>query len=838
MSDRSVYSTLYHQPTLRRMGQRLSESLDGLQLNAMLHETALLSVLDNTPTTAINLGSLGPLGLVLRAQDSVGNSDPIDYYSVTLTQPGSLNIGLSGLSNDADLTLYFDRNNNGVIESDEYLGGSFRGSTLADTLNLANLAAGRYFIAVSQVNGNTNYTLQVSNHARNNLLLPEVQFGSLNGSRTRFDFVGSSDTSDVYAFSLDAESSFSLSLNGLTANADVRLIQDRNGNGIVDAGEAIAVSSASGTSSEALSNLTLQAGNYFVQVYQTSGDTNYTLNLAAQASDNTAAGAINLGALTGLITRQDSVGVTDLTDFYSFNLSSLSSLNVALTGLSQDADLYLYYDANNNGAIDTNEFLGGSFRGGSANDTLNFSNLAAGRYFLAVEQYSGNTNYTLQLSNAWLNNLLAPEVQVGTLTNSRSFSGSIGNTNTSDIYRFSLNNAGQFTLNLSGLSNDADVRLIRDTNGNGVLDAGETLAASTRFGSSPEALALNLSAGDYLVQVYQYSGATNYTLQLSSSATPVGGFSSQYGYGLVDASAAVAQAIGQTTPFAAVPNLGGNLWNLDRINAPEVWAQGFRGQGVVVAVVDTGVDYTHPDLAGNIWTNADEIAGNGIDDDGNGYVDDWRGWDFSDGDNDPFDLDGHGTHVAGTIAAENDGLGMTGVAHDAVIMPVRVLDDQGYGYTVDIAAGIRYAVDNGADIINLSLGGGYSNAIATAIQYAAQNNVFVAIASGNGYQSQPGFPANLASQWGIAVGAVNSSNQLASFSNDAGPTPLDYVVAPGVNIYSTTPNNSYAFYSGTSMATPHVAGVAALMLSANPSLSAAQIGDILTATANPVGIGV
>jgi subtilisin family serine protease len=171
-------------------------------------------------------------------------------------------------------------------------------------------------------------------------------------------------------------------------------------------------------------------------------------------------------------------------------------------------------------------------------------------------------------------------------------------------------------------------------------------------------------------------------------------------------------------------------------------------------------------------------------------------------------------------------------------MPVRVLDSNGGGTDADIAAGIRYAVDNGADVINLSLGGGFSSEMESALQYAAEQNVVVVMAAGNESASQPGFPASLANQWGIAVGAVDSTNRMANFSNKASIPPLDYVVAPGASIYSTTPGNTYSTFSGTSMATPHVAGVAALILSANPNLTAAEVESILTQTANPTGITV
>ncbi|WP_264196518.1 S8 family serine peptidase [Microseira wollei] len=239
-------------------------------------------------------------------------------------------------------------------------------------------------------------------------------------------------------------------------------------------------------------------------------------------------------------------------------------------------------------------------------------------------------------------------------------------------------------------------------------------------------------------------------------------FNSNFGYGLVDAAGAVAAAIGRS-PFAEVPALGGNNWGLDAIKAPEVWHQGYRGQGTVVAVIDTGVDYTHSDLDRNIWVNPNEIPGNNLDDDRNGFVDDVRGWDFVTDDSAPMDEQGHGTHVAGIIAAENNGFGTTGVAFNAKIMPVRVLGESG-GSQSDIAAGIRYAVDNGADVINLSLGGDFtSRQEANAIRYAAEKGVVVVMAAGNESKSQPVYPARYSTNYGIAVGAVNRNNQMPGF---------------------------------------------------------------------------
>lgn len=314
-------------------------------------------------------------------------------------------------------------------------------------------------------------------------------------------------------------------------------------------------------------------------------------------------------------------------------------------------------------------------------------------------------------------------------------------------------------------------------------------------------------------------------------------YSSSYGYGLVDAAAAVSQATGTSSP-AEVADLGGSSQGLDQINAPEAWSQGYTGQNAIVAVIDTGVDYTHSDLDANIWTNSGEIAGNKIDDDGNGYVDDSQGWDFVNNDNDPMDEQSHGTHVAGIVAAENNGTGTTGVAYNAKIMAVRVLNEQGTGSTSDIAQGIVYAVDNGANVINLSLGGGISSDLVEAIEYASGKGAVVVMAAGNEGTNRTSAPASLAAYYGLAVGAVDRTNQLAEFSNLAGSESIDYVVAPGVSIESTTPNNTYTSYSGTSMATPYVSGVAALIMSANPNLSSAQVESIITQTADSSGITV
>ncbi|HLO86196.1 MAG TPA: S8 family serine peptidase [Nostocaceae cyanobacterium] len=338
-----------------------------------------------------------------------------------------------------------------------------------------------------------------------------------------------------------------------------------------------------------------------------------------------------------------------------------------------------------------------------------------------------------------------------------------------------------------------------------------------------------LYVGDSLKQVAESNENNNVVAKAITLTT--NNFNSNIGYGLINAAAAVANTLGQST-FADVLNLGGNNWGADLVKAPEVWAKGYTGQGVIVAVLDTGVDYNHPDLKDNIWLNTKEIAGNGKDDDGNGFVDDVYGWNFINSNNNTLDVYGHGTHTSGTIAGVKNNFGVTGIAYNAKIMPVKVLDDSGSGSYSAIVNGIYYAVNNGAKVLNLSFGGNYEDSdLKAAVQYASSKGAIVVMAAGNNSNSSPSYPARYADNWGLAVGAVDKSNTLASFSNKAGSTPLAYVTAPGVNIYSTLPNSSYGNKSGTSMATPHVAGVVALMLSAKPGLTDAQVRQIIINTA-------
>jgi len=266
------------------------------------------------------------------------------------------------------------------------------------------------------------------------------------------------------------------------------------------------------------------------------------------------------------------------------------------------------------------------------------------------------------------------------------------------------------------------------------------------------------------------------------------------------------------------------------IDAPEAWDITTGSSVIVIAVVDTGVDYSHPDLSDNMWSNTGETPDNGIDDDGNGYVDDVRGWDFIGNDKDPMDLHGHGTHVTGIAAAEGDNsIGITGVCWTARIMPLKFLDANGYGTVADEISAIDYAIGNGAHIINASFGSDtYSQSEYNAISRANSEGILFIAAVGNdtlNNDASPFYPASYNLPNIITVAATDQDDNLTWFSN-YGPTTVD-VGAPGINIYSTSPGMNYQYMHGTSVAAPHVAGLAALIWGYNSSLTHNEIKGII-----------
>jgi len=271
-----------------------------------------------------------------------------------------------------------------------------------------------------------------------------------------------------------------------------------------------------------------------------------------------------------------------------------------------------------------------------------------------------------------------------------------------------------------------------------------------------------------------------------------------------------------------------NMWGLFKINAANAWDYSTGSSSITVAVVDNAIDITHSDLSASIWTNPGEIANNGVDDDGNGYIDDVHGWDAADNDNDPtppnnnFD---HGTHVSGTVGATTDNnSGVASIGFGISIMPVKSTANSANPSSVTNGYdGIIYAANSGADVINMSWGGTtYSSTGQNVINYAHNQGCVIVAAAGNDNVSTPHYPSSY--NYVISVASSNSSDQKSSFSNYG--TDID-VTAPGSSILSTMPGGGYAYMSGTSMASPLVAGLCGLMLSLNPGLTPSDIETCL-----------
>jgi subtilisin family serine protease len=284
-----------------------------------------------------------------------------------------------------------------------------------------------------------------------------------------------------------------------------------------------------------------------------------------------------------------------------------------------------------------------------------------------------------------------------------------------------------------------------------------------------------------------------------------------------------------TATDAGASALPEDTWGQTITGAQEAWNAGVRGAGVKVAIIDSGVDIAHPQLRSRIYVNTGEVAGNGIDDDQNGYVDDVSGWDF-DGDQ-PIvgDSAGHGTHVAGIVAADHINGNVRGVAPEAQIIPLDFMDANGQGNLGDAILAIQYAADQGARIINASWGGApCSQSLNRAISdLEAKGVLFIAAAGNSGINLDqlPEYPAAFTIPSQITVGASTARDFTAGFSNYS--FRLVHLFAPGAQILSTYPGARSASLSGTSMAAPFVAGAAALILSAHPGATAAQVRSAL-----------
>jgi|GEM_PF-667034 len=878
---------------------------------ASTSDVATASTSGNTPASFSDISTLqGRSGF----SGFVGNTNPQATYRFQLSATSSLSLTLDGLSADADLYLVRDFNNNGVVDSGEAIASSAALGTATETINRAGLAAGNYLAVVTQYSGNTNYALTLTADAAGNTLADARNLGVLSGSGAVRDFVGTSDPNDSYTFQLNTSSNLSLRLTGLSADADIYLIQDANHNNIVDRGELLSYSVAAGTNPEAIDLTGLAAGNYAIQVVQYQGNTNYQLGIAATPSGagSTLSTAANFGVLTGQRSTTDFVTNSNPQAFYQFQLNATSNLNLTLNGLSADADLYLIRDANNNGLVDASDVIARSIAPGMTPDSINVTGLAAGNYFVEVARYSGNTTYNLTLTADAAGNTLSTARHIGSLYDTQSFSDFVGSADPNDFYRFSVGNTSNFSLNLSGLSADADVYLIRDANGNGAIDPGEILAASNAVGTNQEAITVNnLVAGNYAVVVSQFSGNTNYNLQVT--ATPVGGFqmiqgslyadtfsyngSARYtvvsgngnvnfgsgGRDLLDLSSVLSSSVSLnlatssgngvlfnpgsgTQVFDAITLSNGNQilfegidtvrfadgnlnlavtpndplfsqqWNLTMTGVQNAWRFTTGSSNVLIGIEDSGLGITnfgtiHPDLRTPIVVDgnlADEFNSSAS----------------------------HGTSVQGIVSAiSNNGIGLSGINWNSPVAQVDVIPGLDVGDRNLAQATqtlITQAAANGQRlVINLSLSGGSVDPAFEQLIASHQNDVLFVIAAGNESASSLAYPAYLANFYSnvIAVGA-----SFGTSDGNGNPT-LPGTRAPysnyGYGLTLTAPTNvvttratpllngaTFGYtdqFSGTSAAAPNVTGIASLVWSANPNLTATQVQQVLSETAYDLG---
>lgn len=292
----------------------------------------------------------------------------------------------------------------------------------------------------------------------------------------------------------------------------------------------------------------------------------------------------------------------------------------------------------------------------------------------------------------------------------------------------------------------------------------------------------------------------------------------------------------------------GSLWGMAKISAPQAWDLHTGSQAVVIANIDTGIKYTHEDLAANMWTNSGEISNNGLDDDNNGFVDDFYGYDFFFNDPNPLDENGHGTHTAGTLGAVgNNSIGVVGVNWNVKIMAIKIYDNDGFGTTsamlINAYNYIRIMKNRGVNIrvTNNSYGGcdeacGYDQATKDAIDALGNAGVLQVFAAGNDGMNidvTPAYPAAYNSPWIVSV-ANSTSSDTRNGSSNFGVANVD-LAAPGTSILSTVMSGAnYGTLSGTSMAAPHVAGAAALLAAQNPSLSTASLKATLLNSVDPL----
>jgi hypothetical protein len=450
----------------------------------------------------------------------IGQSDRVDHYSFRTTRTRELSLTFGRLKSSATVQIKLLNQKGNTLEKFN-IGDK---SPVTDKL----IAPGRYFIRVALKANTTDVTYQFSAVApiAEPGEIPETGFdiGTLSNSFAAQNSVSKQDKLDFYKFNVDAVSDLNIGFSGRTSSAIIRLYRDENNDGLVNSREQLDVKNISQGSISRF----LTTGTYFISVGNYNAETRYDLTLTTTAypeytsaiNDNQALTARSIN-LSQPFTTKDYVGDFDGSDFYKFNLSSLSDFNASLSGLPNGALMRLYRDSNNNGLIESNEKINevaSSQNGGSISRLL-----TPGNYFVSIEKTGTTTRYDLALSSTAYPDY-TPAIEPGdrplTARNLGTFTGSftakdyIGDLDQTDYYRFNLSQARNFTANFTGIPGSASLFLYRDENDNGVVDNKEQLDDKTGFQTS---LARSLTAGTYFLAVEQYVGSTRYNLELRSA---------------------------------------------------------------------------------------------------------------------------------------------------------------------------------------------------------------------------------------------------------------------------------------------------------------------------------
>jgi hypothetical protein len=501
--------------------------------------------------TIDNASSLGVLEGTRSIQDVLGVSsvDRNSYYRFSLNAQSNISMVLTGLTGDADLRL--------LDASGNIVGSSLLfGYTQDESISLANVAAGEYFIRVNQFSGDTRFNLNLSSTRTglftdnlNNLLANEFELNNVWGSLTQTGTINNANTSDTYHFDNPfISSNYSLSLTGLSSDVDIRVVRDANRNGIVDLGDTISYSARTGAANETIELQGLGTGEYFIQIHQgsPSSNSNYSLTIQNQPGtalttepNDTIAQSYNLGVLNGsrhfngaFTGRTSSSGTTGNTeDFYRFSLGTTSDFSLSVTGMTSNANVEVIRDSNRNGIVDFGEVVALSTSPGINSEAILMQGLGTGEYIVRVYQDTNNTltdtNYSLSLQatpGLGLPGLPGSTSEIKTLNGVREFGGTINNRRQEDLYFFDLTTRSDFKLDLTGLTENLNVRVYADANRNGRFDIGEALVGSSlQSGSQSESINLQgLQAGRYLVWVNQgtsFLDSSNYVLKLEANPT-------------------------------------------------------------------------------------------------------------------------------------------------------------------------------------------------------------------------------------------------------------------------------------------------------------------------------